>query len=74
MITEHKGVMSVNQKKLDERREEVWFTNDDEGESSDLYEEFMLDWDVWTRMGKPHQITVSVVPGDRLNDPGDLET
>lgn len=28
----------------------------------------MLDIDVWLDMGRPKQITVTIEPGDRLND------
>ncbi len=66
MITKHETVMLLEEEKSDERTEKIVFTNDDG--TSDLVETFNMDWDVWVRMNRPDTITVTVVPGDHLND------
>lgn len=70
MIIQHRTVMHVDNERTSEREEEVWFIVP-EGGSPDLYEDLMLDWDVWCRMHKPHTITITVVPGDTLSDEAD---
>ena len=68
MQTMHRVVMSVDTELTDEEIEKVVFVpNDDEG--SDMYEQMSLDWDVWCRMHKPHEITVTVEPGNKMEEP-----
>lgn len=57
-ISEHKVAMERDMESFNERDEHVAFVPSDGGE--DLYEEFILDWDVWCRMGKPTRIDVTV--------------
>lgn len=66
MISKHETVMLLDKLESSEREEKIVFSNDD-GES-DLVEVYTMDYDVWTRMHKPDTITISVVPGDTLNN------
>jgi hypothetical protein len=37
-------------------------------EASERRHQFFLDPNVWNDMGRPQQVTVTVEPGDRLNE------
>jgi hypothetical protein len=66
--TMHRVVMSIDAERTDERREEiVYVPNEDEG--SDLMESYTMDYDVWTRMHKPSEITVTVEKGNVMKEP-----
>lgn len=68
-MTLHCTVMVPDPENWDDRTEQYAFIPEPEDDNSDLYESFILDADVWQRMGKPNKITVTVEVGDVKNAP-----
>jgi hypothetical protein len=58
MQDQHVVQMTKDMDTFDPRTEHIVFVPVDDG--GDLYESFTLDWDVWTRMGSPAEIVVTV--------------
>lgn len=66
-MTQHRTLMEISDDQPFE--ESVVFVND---EDQDAEEQFHMDSDLWDEMGCPEIITVTINPGDLLNDPSAL--
>lgn len=69
-MTHHRSVL----KRCDDESGEndICFDNDEDAEPGDegYMESYYMDSDIWKQMGKPDEITITVQPGDVLNEPG----